>query len=449
MIGFIIKNSPTRSIRKKLLEPAILFCLLVGFLFLPGTHFYLAQLGQSQSDQLGHLLVAQVAEKSRRSLLNGDTISLQVIVNDVVTDNPLTLGAAIYDSENILQAQSRTDSLREDSTMSAYRQPIAQGNFIAGHVLLSLDSQKLNRGLNKLFWVAFFAWLALSSLLCTGIYLVSKRLSQRLLNIISGLPYRPLSAELKSNDWRSSDLKPADSISIKHDEISQLEFTIKPLLVKPQNRAKNALDNSSYTLTMNVENIASLQAQLTRENLGVVLTNFDLILNITATLFDAKRLPGSQHHVHFSFDYDGDKHNALMRAICFNMAINRLLISNESTGAAIILCSALGSGPEPISEALTEPENCQFLQDQRYELTLHKLAEITALADPWQLLIQASLVEDATNLPFDYQILENATDLVLLLSLNDEYQTTLSDQLSYLNNQLQKSDSASISEVAS
>jgi uncharacterized membrane protein affecting hemolysin expression len=440
VIRFINKKTPVNGIRRQLLGRALLFCLAAGLLFLPGSWFYLSWLGQNQSDQLGQLLVTQVADKSRRPLLSGDIISLQVIVNDVVSNNPLAVRAAVYDGMDNLQAQSGDDSIYKDYAVRPYRQPIILENSIAGHVQLSIDSRKVSQGFNRLFWVLFFAWLILSCALCTGIDLVGKRLSRRLLHIISGLP-----AYSSSGEVTPADSLPTDSAPTERDEISRLESSIKPLLVKPQITVKNDQDKSSFTLTMGVENIESLQAQLTRKNLSAVLIRFDLILDITATLFDAKRLPGSQNHVHFSFDCEGDKNNALIRALCFNISVNKLLILNEPTGAGISLGSVLGSGP---SETLAESEKCQFSQDRHHELTLLKLAKTTLLAGPGQLLIEASLLEGESNLPFDYQVLENAPDLVLFLSLNEEYQISLSAQLSYLNSQLLELGDSSISEAA-
>lgn len=400
------------------------FCLIVGLLLLPAMWFYLDRLGHQQSERLGHILVTQLAEQAWQPLLHQDTISLQVVVNNMVRNTDYVLRAAIFDVENQLQAQSSSGQQRAD-THSIYRRPIALDNSAAGHAELTLDIAHLEQGVSTLFWSLLVTWLLLSALLGIALSMVGGNISRRLSNIITGLPTR--------------------SAPTFDDEITQLEANIKPLLVKSQTRdANDDEDRTSLTLTICCENVQRLQAQLTQENFRHLLRDFEAVADCTVKLFAATRLPGSQNCIHLRFYCEGDTDNALLRAVsCYVAIADTVRASVPRKGTGLTLCAALRATGD-------HPEDSQFLQDQQHELTLQKLVKTTTFADPWQLLIQASLLEDTDEENIiNYELLPNAEDQVLYTSLGVDYQTTLAGQLHYIRSQLPELATPLVSGVAS
>lgn len=400
------------------------FCLIAGLLLLPAMWFYLDRLGHQQSERLGHILVTQLAEQAWQPLLHQDTISLQVVVNNMVRNTDYVLRAAIFDVENQLQAQSSSGQPQPDEH-SSYRHSIALENKAAGHAELTLDVAHIEEDVATLFWSLLFTWLLLSALLCVALGMVGGNISRRLSNIIAGLP--------------------TQSAPVLDDEIAQLEANIKPLLVKPQtSNASDDEDRTSLTLTICCENIQRLQAQLTQENFRHLLEDFEAVADCTVKLFAATRLPGSQNCMHLRFYCEGDKDNALLRAVsCYTAISDMVRASAPRKGTGLALCAALRATDQ-------HPEDSQFLQDQQHELTLQKLVKTTAFAEPWQLLIQASLLENTeTENSILYELLLNAEDQVLFTALGAEQQATLARQLHYIRSQLPELATPSISGVAS
>ena len=426
------------------------FCLVVGLLILSSLWLYLDRLGQQQSDEWGQHLALQLADEAHQPMLYSDNISLQVLVNKLSNSNTQLLQASIFDVDDQLQAQSTDTQNQEDSQTSVYTSHIYVEDSIAGYVQLTIDSGAIKESLLILFWATLFTWLISSALLCVGLGLIGRNLSLRLSGLTAALP---------------NSQEPVDQ-----DEIDRLEASIRPLLVMPQIDQRNSQDSASLILSICCENIQRLQAQLTQKNYHSLVKSFDAVSNCAVKLFDAERLPGSKHCINLSFSCDGDQDNALIRAASCFVAIQELVReSTPESGAGLVLCAAMCK-----TETLTI--NSQFLQDQQRELILQELVNTTAMADPWQLLIQASLVVDTvvdivvdtvadtvaeivtgvnegqspeTISAVNYEVLPNAEDQVLFTSLKSNYQATLAGQLAYIRSQLPGLDNSLLNEVAS
>ena len=418
------------GIQLKLLLPAVGFCLFFGLLILSSLWIYLDRLGQQQSDDWGQHLALQLADQARQPMLYDDDISLQVLVHNLANDNTQLLHASIFDVDGKLQAQSGNIPYQQNDQTSLYTQQIIVERSSVGYVQLTVDSRAVKGKLLLLFWSALFTWLLLSVLLCLGLGLIGRNVSQRLTNITTGLP--------------------THSDSEADDEIERLEASIKPLLVMPQIGQRNDQDDASLTLSICCENIQRLQAQLTQKNYHSLIRNFDTVSNCAVKLFDAARLPGSQHCIHLRFGCDGDQDNALIRAVsCFTVINELVRASTPRSGAGLTLCAA-------IRKTGTQTIPSQFLQDQQRERTLQELIDTTALADPGQLLVQTSLVAElrgretpTTKSALNHDALPNAEDQVLFTSLRADYQAVLAGQLSYLRSQLPDLENSLLNEVAS
>lgn len=442
-------------------------CLFFGLLTLPTIWLSLGRLGQQHSDKLGHILTEQLADQARQPILYRDKISLQVLVNGIVSNNDDVVRAAILDVDSVLQVRSdneQNDSRwRGDVRGSIYRHQIELEGSSAGLAELRIDSTNIKRDLRGLFWIVALVWILLSALLCFGLKHIGGNLARRLTRIVGRLP-------------TCLDCENAN-------EIDRLENSIKPLLVKPEISYELPPDPGSLTLTICCENIRGLKAQLSQQSYQRLLQSFDVATNCAIKLFDGTRSPGLQHCIHLNFSCDGDRDSALLRAISCYLAITDMLRNNAlKFGSGLTLRATI---------ALTgaSSEHTQFERDQQRETELQQLVKTTALAGSWQLLIQAALIQEGTGntggksemeestapktpprQAFSYEAFgcqesdshvsqetdrefnpaansalkqgmspetESAIDnLVLFKTLNPEYQDILAGQLAYLRSQL-------------
>ncbi|MBV1931033.1 MAG: hypothetical protein KUG71_04885 [Porticoccaceae bacterium] len=345
---------------------------------LPTIWLYLDKLGQQHSDKLGHIFVEQLAEQARQPMLYKDKISLQVLVNRIVSNSDDVIKAAIFDIDNALQVQSshaqNNNQDRDDAQSSVYRYQIKLENSSAGLAQLSIDSAGIKSNLQALFWSVALIWILLSALLCIGLTFVGGNLARRLTRIIGGLPSRQ---------------DPENA-----NEIDHLEASIKPLLVKPEiSDDDHHQSPGSLTLTICCENIQRLKAQLSQQNYQRLLKSFDAASDCAIKLFDGTRSPGSQHCIHLNFSCDGGQHNALLRAISCYLGITNVLRSSAPRfGSGLTLRSA-------IALMGTSPAHSQFERDQQRENDLQQLIKTTALAGSWQLLIPAALIKEVRTDP--------------------------------------------------
>lgn len=400
------------GLRQHLLLRILGLGVAVGVLLLPSSWFFVNNLGWHHIDQLGKILSESLAEQARQPLLHNDTVSLQVVVNNLSGDTPPLLEAAILDTDEHLQVETSNQRLLATSTPVVYTRPIYIENTIAGYARVTLEANTLLKHYRIVFWAVLVAWVTMTMGSCLVASRFGNDISRRLRKFSSGLPTtgRP----------------------DQGDEIEQLGEQIKPLLIKSTGQsADSETAGKSIALSICCENYQRLQAQLTDTNFRKLLREFDDIADSAVVLFDAQRLPGSQHCLHLRFHCDGDEQNTLLRAINCCQAINTLVREPATNqGVGLSLTAALRSCETPQNQP-------SLLGDQYQESVLATLVKTTELADPWQLLIQTSLVEALSqSTAIACEALPNNDDHVLLKSLGSQQQNLLNGQLSYLRSQL-------------
>ena len=143
---------------------------LVIYAWLMGMQFKKAMDGQAEA--IGQSLVAQTAASATELLVSNDTLSLNVLLSDLVNRNPLVDHAVVYSVDNriLAEAGSRPTRSMLGETEGIYSSPITFQEVIAGQLRISLDMQQFqqpmiislqNMGLLSLILLALALWLSL------------------------------------------------------------------------------------------------------------------------------------------------------------------------------------------------------------------------------------------------------------------------------------------------
>jgi uncharacterized membrane protein affecting hemolysin expression len=186
---------------------------------------------QQQADAIGQSLITQTAASATELLVANDTLSLNVLLNNL-EKNPLVAHAAIYSVDNRILAEAGSRPKRDflGETEGLFSKPITFQEVIAGNLRITLDMQQFNKPMN----------ISLQSMgLLGGILLIiSLYLSLRLGRNLS----TPL---LQLRVWLRDPDDPAPG-SGRQDEIGDIARQLQNLLVEPAEEPElNAISDES------------------------------------------------------------------------------------------------------------------------------------------------------------------------------------------------------------
>ena len=100
------------SLAKKIPALALSACLLFGLCGWALLTSHASKLSQETLQEKGDLTINQLVELVRGPLFNGDSISIQVALQNV-TEDPIILDASVYDIGGQLIAQSKSQHQRQ------------------------------------------------------------------------------------------------------------------------------------------------------------------------------------------------------------------------------------------------------------------------------------------------------------------------------------------------
>lgn len=412
------------DLRKKLLLPAVALLAVFGSCFLLILAFQLDRGAERQSEHLGHSLARQLAEQARQSLIQNDGVSLQVLINSLMENNPQVHQVVVFNPQDKAWIIGDEATLPDDSTdtlLGPYRQVITMAGTQLGRVEITINGSALRDQLEPIFTLALLSWLGLSILLFVGLHLFADNLARRLNNMRSALP--------KAN------------ISPTGDELCRLEDTLKPLLVMSGQDEEQ--DNAADTLVLTVcaRNLSDLKSQLTHRSYRNLISGFDTAVNATAKLFEASRSGGTRDCLHLTFTDSTDAHGAATRATCCFAALSELLQTSPVGPHAGLSVSAV---LKPIK---SDPALSQFEQQQLHQGALSAAESVASETAKGQLLIAGTLVAAPTasdgetdrgarpDCGFNYEE-QSGLNLVRFVSLQAEQQALLEEQLAFLRGQL-------------
>lgn len=413
------------GLQQKLLLPTIALLAVTGSCFLLALSFYLEANVQRQSDRLGHSLAQQLAEQSRQSLVQNDSVSLQVLINTLMENNPEVDQVVVFNHQHQTEIKSN-DAARLNDTSGdlpgSYRREITMAGTKLGAVEVTINGAILRNGLQPIFSLALFSWISFSILLCTGLNFLGGNLGKRLNTMSSALPSStPVQTQ---------------------DELSRLEAMLKPLLVRPDHSHEQNKTASALVLTVCAKNLPDLKNQLTHASYRRLIRDFDAAVNATAKLFEASRSAGSRDCLHLTLDSGADALGAVNRAVCCFAALSALLQTRVAGGA---------NGGPSLSAVLKpikpDPSLSQFEQEQFYQRALSAAEATVTEAAKAQLLVADTLVEAPSDTAVKpgggsksgctfYYDKQASSNLLRFTSLQDEQQIMLEQQLAFIRSQL-------------
>ena len=419
------------GLQKKLLLPTIALLVIFGLCSLMTLSFHLESNAQRQSDRLGHNLAQQLAEQARQSLVQNDSVSLQVLISTLLENNPEAFRVTVSNYQNQSQIESkrafRINGNNAD-ILGPYTHEIAMAGTALGGVDITINAAVLRSELRPIFSLALLNWILFSLLLCAGLSRFGDNLGRRLNAISATLP-APEAVNLQ-------------------DELTHLETTLKPLLVKPAEGETQNNSADSLVLTVCVRNLLDLKSQLTRTSYRNLLQGFDDAVNATSRLFEASRSGGARDCLHLTFPSSVDTFNTTTRAVCCFSALTELIHSNQhGTNAGLSLSAVLK--PAKADHSLS-----QFEQQQRYQRALSAAEKEASAATKGQLLIAEALTQtpfdgdeetgekSRSNCAIHYEKCAGS-NLVLFISLHEDQQKNLEEQLAFLRGQLLPETTAS------
>lgn len=322
-------------------------------------YFQLTHLATNQRDAMGQSLGTQLAESLKQPILDNNSISMQVILDNLLKDTPNVMRATIYTTSNRILAQSQR-SLGGQVPLAVYTRPITVDNRLLGQVRVELDNRHYSRTFYMPMWSALAIWLVATILLGLWLLKGTREYSERLRRLIRSFPL--------------------DDDTKKLAELDQLESALEPFTQSAT--ADIADDDYSYSmLALNIPNLRKWQVQLNATAFNQMLAKLDSIIDTHLSLFHGVRQGSRSSALLLRFDNREGTEHALERAI--HCANGLLRLCDQIAFSAHIpfelrIAAAYRSPAHPGSDWCNEIER---------ESCVDRLTEILPIASPWELII--------------------------------------------------------------
>lgn len=280
-------------------------------------HSQLQKATIEQADSLGHSIINQTAHSVTTSLVANDTLSLNVLLNQLTKD-PLIQHAAVYsiDNQKILAESGRRIAQRGNQTQGLYSLPITYQQEIAGHLYIQLNIAQLQ----KPFKLTQNSLFIISSI----ILILSFMLSLNIARSITG----PLSKLAK---W-TKDPQSEPPLTLRADALGQIArylregYLARNPILPPKPLALNTptelaltikpsapVNKRCYVLALSLGGTEQFK-RLLDDELATLLGEYRAILQNTAKNFKAKLVMLNDNSCLLLFDDQAAKPAA--RAIC-------------------------------------------------------------------------------------------------------------------------------------
>lgn len=331
-----------KSLAKKLPLHTLIFSLVAGSLLAVTLGFQLNTISTEQQGHFGQALSIQFAKSVQDPMIQQDTLSMQVEVDETANTEGIR-HAAVYDATNHLLVESqRPSNITKDKDV--YRSPITIENAIAGYATVHLDQQFFAAPLKTFKLTFMLLWCVITVTLLFISIKIGKNLSNRLSQITQRLP----------GDT------PDDM-----DELSSLEFRVEPLLAtRDCNKEVVNFGSKNYALlAMVCKNLPRLESLVNREHFESVMTQLDFLINDAAALYGGTRLTADRCSIYLEFTGEDENSDHPLRALYCATAIQSLskqLLDNQ--GVQLELASAILHGELELSSS--QLLNERILQEQ-------------------------------------------------------------------------------------
>jgi uncharacterized membrane protein affecting hemolysin expression len=331
-----------KSLAKKLPLLTLIFSLAAGSLLAITLGFQLNTISTEQQNHFGQALSTQLAKSVHDPMIQQDTLSMQVEVDETANTEGIK-HAAVYDATNYLIVESqRSSNITKDKDV--YRSSITIENAIAGYASVHLDQQFFAAPLKTLRLTFIFLWCVITAALVFVSIKVGKNLSNRLSQITQRLP----------GDTPDG-----------MDELSSLEFRVEPLLATRDCKKKvvNTANKNYALLAMVCKNLPRLESLVNREHFESVMTQLDFLVNDAAALYGGTRLNADRFSIYLECTGEVENSDHPLRALYCATAIQSLskqLLDKQ--GVQLELASAISHDELELSSS--QLLNERILQEQ-------------------------------------------------------------------------------------
>ena len=328
------------SLAKKLPALVLSLCLILGLLSWALLSSHASQLSRETLQEKGELTINQLVELVRGPLFNGDSISIQVALQNVTEDKTI-LDASVYDIGGQLVAQSQKPSPASAIAVS-FNRNIALQDTQAGKVIISLDSQPIKQRYDQLLSNWLLLW-ALFTLLSTyGCYRFAEQLSRRLRLLTNRLPGSSESLD---------------------DEMASLELRLQPLLSPSSDEGLSDTGYYCSLITATIKNRHRLESQLNRQNLTQLFEKIDYCTLRTLELYAGQRIEGGSGSINFYIRSTQVSKQHLLICLMAIYSLQQVLERlSEDLGIELEICWALCSNNIPSAPLFRHHEGLNKLK---------------------------------------------------------------------------------------
>ncbi len=375
------------------------------------------------AEMLGENLAQQLARDASNSLVQGDKLSLQSILNGLVK-SPVIVHGAIYDVEN--RAVAEAGKSQSKTAQNAFSASITFQDSLAGYAVITIDTSPLQQEAKTLLWQLLFLSLLISMLSY----------------LLGSIPARYLAAAI--NDLTMLASKPPRTIPANihlgyrgSDEFQQLTQRVIEGPEKIKERT-SVLDTSTEhrgdhtVLFLDISNLNTLKEQRNQQDVNKLVSSLHDQLTTICKLYDGEPSVSSSHGFSAKF-LTTNENDHPFRALCATYLIEKQLKEKSSSH---------GQNPMQIhlGVALCEaPEDASADNSLSYQLSVQQTLEHA------QRLCESSVAEKTCGRIYaSATILQhpsvknrvNATavssDCSLINNFDDSYKALLEKQLAAL-----------------
>lgn len=398
------------SINRRLVYASLALTLAFALLISCLLSVQLYQLADRHRNAIGEALMAHLVDSVRQPLSHRDAIQLQVVLDNLVSQNPAIAQVSVSDAEGRLHARKARDGVATDDAVS-FSSPVILPDGSKESARLDLLASTLTTGYFTPVWSAVALWLftAIGFLVWSARF--GHQLSSRLRHLCRGL----------------------SSITDEtgEDELRVLEKRIAPLLINAAptttHRPPTHIDkrHDSCTLAIQCLNLQRLKSQLNRDSFRGMLAGIDNLLTRALQLYGGQRRSGSGSWIFARFAATVESDDHTLRALSCAHAL--FALSREQSFAGGIRCElAAVLGPLPAAE-----QGSQLLSDFLEGEHQRQLAQAAGGVKPSQILVLATLSERLAGTA-NVVPLPNQDEVMLFESFVESRQSIADQQIGYL-----------------
>jgi len=323
-----------------------------------------------RQNQLGKALIRQLAELAQVPMTQRDTISLQVILDKLVSATPQVARATAFDTADELVAQSQTRLPPGQATVS-FNQPVALNRTPAGTVRLELFDATTTPFWRTPLLGAMSTWLLTSLLYLFWRRRSSLDIANRLATVNHGL-------------------LPSPNENGHLDELELLEVRIQPLISRAVTESLDESGQYTCILAICCHNLPRLKVQLSAEHFEALFSQLDAVVDQACRLYEGKRLTANRNCLLLEFRSAAANGDHSLRALYFARAM--MMICQEwapSRGIPLELSMVLDDMIVPTTDS-------SWIRELAIEQAVASITAFTEIAVPWEILLRRRLMDNAT-----------------------------------------------------